>query len=212
MTRLISAGRFSLLARALFDLQETEPLELEDLIRSVVILESDRPESSFTKQERRWHALGLSQGGVGGQFAFTGVVVPLESRVVAVVLGIVNTNTQPADVIVGELQPVVTPPALLIGELQRSNIVAPTDSRLHPGFGATMSANLVRGSSVGGLGLAAGWTLQPSTSTFYRDTPPGWVAVLGPGGFCVVQAESLGVSMSANFYGYERALVRGVQA
>lgn len=206
MPREISAGRFSQLARALFDLGESRPLELEDNIRAVVLLEGDRPEYSFAKGERLIGSNGISQVAVAGQFSFSGFVNPAQSRIVAVITFLKNTSVNPADLIVG---PVVDATGLVPGELQRSPINATMDSRLQlpAGGGFSASLNNVRGASAGGVGFLLHDSL--AAGAFTSD---GYRVVLGPGGFCVLQTQAVNLVMTATCRAYERSLQQGVRA
>ncbi len=204
MAREISAGRFSQLARALFDVGQSRPFELEDNLRAVVVLEGDRPENSFAKDERLLGTLGISQPAVAAQLSFSGWVNPPDSRIVAVITFVRNASANPADLIVGVIG---APTGLITGELQRSPVVAPRDSRLFKVGSFNCALNNVRGASVPGVGFVAHDSLPAGAIT-----EPDYFVVLGPGGFLVLQTQALNLVMSGNVKGYERALQQGVRA
>lgn len=205
--KTVSAGRFSDLGRALFDLLETEPFEVENDMRPVVVFEGERLEHSFVKLERLYGGAILQQAAVAAQFGFSGVVVPLGSVGISVVeFAELTAGSAAADLFVG-----FGPGPTLTGETLRQPFPMARDTR---GIAKTQTVPngltyQVRGASAAGILSGVPGSLVhvlPAPAAAFRSVlDPRVRVVLGAGGFCVFQTQVVNTLINAQMAGYERA-------
>lgn len=211
--RIIAAGRFNDLARSLFNISQDEQLLLADEIRPEVVLESDRPEWGLIKGERLWSSLLTTAPQGVGLLSYSGVRVPITAQGFTVIEYIESFEIAAAgtsDIVVGWQS------TSLPGQTALAPIQGTRDSRaIFRGGGAVLfnhMTNLVTGDIAGGvLNGAVGAIIAslPTKEVGLRvNTDPDFRVILGPGGFCVLQASIANQTVNGTMRGYERNVAR----
>jgi len=211
--RQFSVGWWNDVARAIFGFQEHTPLELEDAVRAVAVLEADRPEWGVLKNEHRWGGT-RSAAAVAGQFSAVGVKNPRSSNIIVVVYYIKNNSAGAAvDVLLGVTNEATD---LVPGEASVAQLQSPLDSRVLISSTNTGASGSRVFSAISAGGIAGGIfvlhdVLTPQAAVL-SISHPHYVAVLAPGGFLGIQGQAVLTAVSGFFHVRERPLHKGVRA
>jgi len=202
-------GWWSDLARAIFQ-PDGGPgsFQVEELIRAVAILEGERPEWGRLKGERRWITTNFGQGpGGAGNFSFMAVENPIDSGMLVVVDGFVNTGA--AVTFSRRRLPDAVYTAGILGNV---TIVTQLDTRDYPAVGEPNSAaRIVNGIIVAGTlpGTPSGLR---AAGTGAADQAPDQVgfplAILHPGSYLGAVVAVTNTTAAGYFYGRERPLFK----
>ena len=207
-------GWWSDLARAIFQ-PDGGPgsFQVEELIRAVAVLEDERPEWARLKGERRFITTNLSQGpGGAGNFAFVAIENPIDSGMIVVVEGFVNTGVAVAFSRRRLPDAVYTPSVI-----QNATIVTQLDLADYPLAGEPNSAaHIVTGVTVGQAlpGTPSGIRAAGVGAADQAAPQIGFpLAILRPGSYLAAQVTVTNTVVGGYFWGRERTsfkVARGV--
>jgi hypothetical protein len=202
-------GWWSDLARAIFQ-PDGGPgsFQVEELIRAVAVLEGERPEWARLKGERRWITTNTGQGpGGAGNFSYLAVENPLNSGVVVVVDGFVNTQTG-----VQFSRRRLPDAVYTAGKTSDVTIVTLLDTFDYPAVGEPNSAAHIVTGIVVGAALPGTPSGLRAAGTGASDQAPDQIgfplAILHPGSYVAAQTSVANTTIGGYFYGRERPLFK----
>lgn len=199
-----SSGWWQAVVRAILDPATKQLLELSEELHAAVVLELDRPEWGFYKQESRYAPI-ISQA-AGGAGVLSGVAIrnPRDSGMLAVVEFIRNTTAAAVDIFIGHNGS----SDLVPGEIAAVPSGQPQDTRNttenSAAPGATRQVRCLSAPGIGGGFFALSDSLAAGEKISLAQD--GWVAILAPGGFCGIQPQLANAPVSGNFRVRERPM------
>jgi hypothetical protein len=198
----INVTRYQTKVRGMTGIRGENPIPtVHDLIPMVVV-ENERPEFMWTGQEDIGSADGLSQGAIAAQLGYVGLMNLPGSGLIVVVQAVHNSSTIAASVKVGR-----GPPPSQTGQ---SGGMIPLDTRRMVATGQLeLATRIVKGGSVPGIPFNVSWLLSTDANNL-SVTPAGWVAVLMPDSFLVLEGLVVNTAVSAGFFIRERIQERGL--
>jgi hypothetical protein len=205
----ISGSWAQSILRALLAPDTNDLLGLSNELGASIVLEVDRPEWQFFKNQRFYSTGGRSQAAVVGQFSYVGIRVP-KIDLVTVAFMVKNVSAVVANLILGDLGSL----SVIPGEIIATPAVAPMDSehitQIAGGTSlgsATVSSN---GASVAGVGSGV-YTFHDSLAAGERVSHEqhGYVAILRPGGFLALETQAFNLAVAGTIWFYERPARKG---
>ncbi len=212
MPREINVPGWSDVARAIFGYVEASALGIEDFIRAVGVIESDRPEWGFTKQERRWMTQNLSSALLAANFSFLAIRNPVDSGVLVIVDHFINTGAQTC-IFKRRVLPDATFEAGIVSEVVVGTGIDLREYR--SGVEPNHAGRLIAGRSVGlpptpsGFSTGGGGTTVDNMA--YRGKSFYPLAILAPGSYLAAEAINIAQTISGLFIGRDRPLHKGVR-
>jgi len=207
MPRDISVGWWGELARAIFGHTPTAPLELEDYIRAVAILEGERAEYGILRGERRWMTTNISQAAIAARFGFLAIRNPVNSGVLVVVEDFVNTGS--SVLFKRRKLPDATFEAAITSEVV---VVTLLDTADYTDVAEPNSAAKLI------TGIPAAGALPPTPSGIHSIAAAGHIpaapltgwplAILRPGSYLAAEGAVVNTALSGYFLGRERPLYK----
>lgn len=215
--REISTPGWNAVARAIYGFQEQQPLELEDTLRAVTVLEADRPEWAFLRGEQRWGSRNISQAAVAAEFSYVGIANPLGSG--ALVIIEFHFSDAPGATLATQLSTGIRGPLFDATVLTEVPVNGMRDARFHRSE-ATQGVSPAReltgsmsAAELAAISPAPVFLLRhPGAGIENRNTPPQFDVTLHPGSYLIAMGSVLLTAQSGTFLGRNRPLHSGTRA
>ncbi len=181
------------ITRALLQTETEELSELTDL-SPVVVLEAERREWAFLKNERHY-GLVNNQPAVAAELSAVGLIMPETTDGIAVVYFCRNAGATIADIIVGTITPGAASvpggntPLPVFGLLDAEEVSRPPGGAI----GGSSFTKQFAAHSVGGIGQSGPFNPSEALPTAQKISiaSDNWAVVLRPGGFMGLQADAV---------------------
>jgi hypothetical protein len=205
VAREIGYGYDSDVLRTLLGTSEAAPFDVEEALRGVVVLQSDRPEWGFLRNEFLFISRALSRGAIAGRFGHTGIV-NRSPRNLVVITGFQNlAGAANISFARGRL-----PDAPFEASLVSDVPAIPIDIRVPGTPDASLAAREVTGDSVAGVGSTP-FGLVVGAADYPRGMLPV-LAILAPNSYVVGQGTVVNTAVNGIWFGYQKTLFKADRA
>jgi hypothetical protein len=212
MTREIGAGYWNDVTRAITQFEEHRPLVLEDAVRAALVLEADRMEWGFLRNE--FHAgQENTQPAVVGNLSMVGVENPDNSRVLVIVEAPMFDSVTGNIRLAVRVRPRRVPRTGLI-TITSTLPGVPRDTRWEDAGPSAVrgAASVITGTNPTLSGFGIGGTRAAVSGGPPVAHDPGLRVVLGPGSDLWVWTIVVNQELRGSFMWRERPLLSGIRA